>query len=99
MSKTDLYVRLTMTQNQNFSLSPIVRLGMEDRIFMVAEDHFSLMRGSVCLSPCSQSSSIRAGLSPGNSYPGLGRKATPSVGDEMKNKKKDISVGKIDIYS
>lgn len=99
MSKTDLD---NDTKSEFLSFfqqnSPIVRLGMEDRIFMVAEDHFSLMRGSVCLSRCSQSSSIRSGLPPGYSYPGLGRKATPSV--VMKGKtKKDITVSKIDIHS
>lgn len=74
--------------------SPIVRLGMEDRILMVAKDHFSPMRGSVCLSPCSQSSSIRAGLSPGNSYPGLGRKATSSVVMEGKTKQRILLLAK-----
>lgn len=67
--------------------SPIVRLGMEDRTLMVAEDQRSPMRGSPCLSSSSHSTSLRLCLHSPNLWSGLDRWATLSVELEKEEEK------------
>lgn len=103
MSKTDLYVRLTMTQNQNFSLT---LAELTDSATWHGGQDLHGGRGplftneGICLSVTmlpvfiySRRPTTRKFISR------TGQEGHTICGDERKNKRRDITVGKIDIYS